>query len=289
VAFLGLAKNAGKTTALNSLAAASREAGDSLILASIGRDGEALDAVTMKPKPPVHVRRGDLVVTTDSLMKLSELKAAAELDLKIETPLGNAYIYRILTGSGTIVLAGVNHISSMLRIKKETLKAADRFFIDGAINRRSSGVPELADGVIISTGAVLGRSCDEVIRRTDDELGILSLPGLPSDLPEIIYHKGALTRNIVIELLKGLPPGRNNLTLAAEDSTKIFLPPMTRARLANRGITLGVVHPLRILAITVNPHNPSGPDLPAAEFKKAASRAFAPVPVFNIIHSSEKT
>lgn len=86
VALLGLAKNAGKTVALNSLAAETRAAGESLVLASIGRDGEAFDAVTRKPKPPVPVFRGDRVVTTDRLMEASQMEAERELDLEIPTP-----------------------------------------------------------------------------------------------------------------------------------------------------------------------------------------------------------
>ena len=331
IAFLGLAKNAGKTVAMNYLAAEIRGAGESLVLASIGRDGEAFDAVTRKPKPPVPVKAGDRVVTTDGLLRSSGLEAVREEDLRIETPLGKTGLYRIASPVGALVLAGVNRVSDMRRVKDLALERADRLLIDGAINRRSSGIPALAEGIIISTGAVLGDTVEEVARRTREALEILALPELPAEFrpalvrltggpetdgaagtpepgkahpggrwlvfprgemkatnaplkgesPQLIYRPGALTDGGAEELLAG-PPLETPLTLAAEDPTRIFLTPPVLKRLAHRGLRLCVLHRLEILAVTINPHNPLGRDLPAGELWEAVSAVAVPVAVFNV-------
>ncbi len=332
IAFLGLAKNAGKTVAMNHLAAEIRGAGESLVLASIGRDGEAFDAVTRKPKPPVPVKAGDRVVTTDGLLKSSGLEAVREEDLRIETPLGKTGLYRITSPAGALVLAGVNRISDMKRVKDLALDRADRLLIDGAINRRSSGIPALAEGIIVSTGAVLGDSVEEVVRRTREALEILALPELPAEFrpaleklagspepagaagtpdtgkahpggrwvvfhrgemrptdapltsgtPQLIYRPGALTDGGAEELLSG-PPLETPLYLAAEDPTRVFLTPPVLKRLAHRGFRLCVLHRLQILAVTINPHNPVGRDLPAGALLEAVTAAASPLEVFNVL------
>jgi hypothetical protein len=267
------------------------------------------------------------VVTTDGLLKSSGLEAVREEDLKIETPLGNTGLYRITSSAGALVLAGVNRVSDMRRVRELALDRADRFLIDGAINRRSSGIPALAAGIIVSTGAVLGDSVEEVVRRTREALEILALPALPAEFrpallglaglagsaekpetgkahpggrwlvfhrgemtptdaplkgntPQLIYRPGALTDGGAEELLAG-PPLETSVYLAAEDPTRVFLTPPVLKRLAHRGLHLCVLHRLQILAITINPHNPVGRDLPTGELLAEMTGAAAPIKVFN--------
>ena len=45
---------------------------------------------------------------------------------------------------------------------------AEQVLIDGAIDRRAASSPAVADGLIISTGAVLGEEIEEVVLQTVD-------------------------------------------------------------------------------------------------------------------------
>ena len=283
IAFLGLAKNAGKTTALNAAAAAARTAGANITIASIGRDGEAFDAVTGKPKPSVAVSRGDRIVTTDRMIGASGLDAVLELDTGLTGPLGRTGLYRVLSRHGSAVIAGINRVSAMTAVKDEVLSRSDLFFIDGAVNRRSFGVPELSDCIIVSTGAVLGGTCAEVASKTAEALSILRLPACePTESPERIPIRGALTDSKVRNLLSGPPPAGPAVVITAADPTRIFLTQPVIRRLLHRGYLLRVEKSLNVIGITVNPHNPAGPDLPADDLLEAVAAEAAPAPVFNV-------
>ncbi|MDI3547512.1 MAG: hypothetical protein PWR10_1164 [Halanaerobiales bacterium] len=52
----------------------------------------------------------------------------------------------------------------------------DLVLIDGALDRRSSAMPGLADGIILATGAVIGNTEDLVVKRTMAEIEKLTLP-----------------------------------------------------------------------------------------------------------------
>ena len=64
LAIAGTAKNAGKTTALNYLIDRFAQAGERIGVSSIGRDGEAVDQITNRPKPRIRPPVGALVATS---------------------------------------------------------------------------------------------------------------------------------------------------------------------------------------------------------------------------------
>ena len=72
LAFAGLAKNTGKTVALATLLGELAARGETVGVTSIGRDGEAHDAIDARiAKPRIHLRTGSLVATTDALLSAS--------------------------------------------------------------------------------------------------------------------------------------------------------------------------------------------------------------------------
>ncbi len=68
ISVVGLAKNCGKTTALNHLVAGYRAAAVSVGATSAGRDGEAVDAITRKAKPSIELPPGTPVVTSEGTL-----------------------------------------------------------------------------------------------------------------------------------------------------------------------------------------------------------------------------
>ena len=54
---------------------------------------------------------------------------------------------------------------------------AEQVLIDGAIDRRAASSPDVADGLVIATGAVLGRDIEQVVAETRDAVELVRLPG----------------------------------------------------------------------------------------------------------------
>lgn len=55
ISFIGMCKNAGKTTVLNEVIKSVHKRGENILLTSIGRDGEELDLVTNTKKPEIYI------------------------------------------------------------------------------------------------------------------------------------------------------------------------------------------------------------------------------------------
>ncbi len=72
ISIVGMAKNSGKTVALNHLIQESLDEGIRLGIISTGRDGESLDLVTETEKPKIYVEEGVLIATTTELLPLSD-------------------------------------------------------------------------------------------------------------------------------------------------------------------------------------------------------------------------
>jgi hypothetical protein len=63
--------------------------------------------------------------------------------------------------------------------------------IDGAIDRRAASSPAVADGLVVSTGAVLGEDLDEVVERTREAIELVRLPCVTEPLAgELRAHAG---------------------------------------------------------------------------------------------------
>ncbi len=327
VAVIGMAKNAGKTTVLNHLLAEAGRRKMTIAAASIGRDGEDYDAVTLKKKPRVLLPPGSLFITTDRLagrqVTAGKLDAKTLADLNIDTVLGRVFLYRTERG-GEAELAGLNRISGMMAVKTRIEGESDLFLIDGALNRRSSAVPSLADGIILTTGAVVGRDIESVVRVTSESIQLLTLRALeafssrdiaratldrgislrvsrggetplsengmplspsflkhlPIEPGDLLIFQGAFTENLAEALIyrRDLPP----CTLVVRDGTRVFATARSLKLLTSRDVDLRVMNPMKIVAVTANPHNPLGQDLDGGELVDTLRRELTPLPVLDV-------
>lgn len=176
ISVVGVAKNCGKTTTLNALVAHLADAGHTIGLVSVGIDGEGSDALLGTPKPPVAVRPGQLAATTRDALKRSDAEVEYLADLGFSTPLGEAVVVRIVSGT-RIVLAGMRHRGDV-STAVEALRSvgADRVLIDGAYGRVMAAQPGLAEAVIVATGAVVSPRAEVVAQRTAALVHRLTLP-----------------------------------------------------------------------------------------------------------------
>jgi len=96
-----------------------------------------------------------------------------------------------------------------------------------------------------------------------------------------ILIKGIVSTDLIEQLVK-----RNinisNLTILAEDGTKIFVPPVLLTQFYNKGGSVRVLRPIHILAVTANPVSPYGFRFNQKEFLKRL-REHLEVPVFDVV------
>jgi hypothetical protein len=92
--------------------------------------------------------------------------------------MGDLVLAEALT-AGQVELAGPVTRRTMVEVVGLLDRAgADRILLDGALDRRSSGAPGVADAVVLSAGAVLGASPESIAARLAHHVGLLRLPGL---------------------------------------------------------------------------------------------------------------
>ena len=180
ISIVGMAKNAGKTTALNYFIEEAMDSGLVLGITSTGRDGESIDLVTGTDKPKVYLDEGTIVSVPTKLYELAQ--AGLEI-LKItsyHTSLGPTMICRVAE-SGYVQVAGPVATADHLKLCKEMRElGAQVVLIDGAVDRKSIANPDISEAVILSTGAVLSRSLRKVAEETAHVVNLYGLP-VPKD------------------------------------------------------------------------------------------------------------
>ncbi len=173
VAVIGLAKNVGKTTAVNELLATSSHR---LGLTSLGLDGEAIDHVSGLPKPRIAPPRGALIATTEGSLQRSGYELGSIERLPFRTALG-AVVVGTASGVGCVEVSGPTTLEELrLTVARLHERGAERVLVDGALNRLGSASPRVSEGVILATGAVVGDTVADVVRATVAAVEALTLP-----------------------------------------------------------------------------------------------------------------
>ncbi len=100
----------------------------------------------------------------------------------MRTPLGRVLIAR-LRGAGAIEVAGPSAAADVRAVSDAMLAhGAEQVLIDGAIDRRAASSPEVADGLVMATGAVLDHDIDEVVLQTRDAVELVRLASVDDGL-----------------------------------------------------------------------------------------------------------
>ncbi|HZW83528.1 MAG TPA: hypothetical protein VFF14_08940 [Candidatus Deferrimicrobium sp.] len=308
--FAGLVKNAGKTTALNIVNSLFPD--EVIGITSIGHDGEALDAIYRHPKPPIEVRPGQLILTAEKFLPASSAGYQLLEKWGKHTQFGSWLILRIQQAA-LFRIAGPSSLPELqVGIEKLRLHGAQRVHVDGALDRLSHLL--LKDsGIILSTGAALGTSLEDVVIRTRYVLELFQLPrdedlaNTPLDISQNAYLKeGAwvsLPRFLWTHNLKELLPERveclyfhgaftdklYQLLLRAKrmprkilvyNPCQILLSPNIWQGLKSRNIRLSSLTRPNLLMLTLNPWHHLTPI--ATEKLAASILPYAQVPLVDM-------
>ena len=176
LSIVGMAKNAGKTTAMNFLIEEAMDDGIRLGITSIGRDGESQDLVTGTEKPKIYLDQDTIVTVPTQLYDLADAGLEILKKTRYSTPMGDLLICRV-ADSGYVQIAGPPAAMDTKRVCEEMMQyGCELILIDGAIDRKSIASPETSDAIILSTGAVLSRSMRKVVDETAHIVNLYSIP-----------------------------------------------------------------------------------------------------------------
>jgi hypothetical protein len=182
VAVVGLAKNTGKTETLTELLRELEQAGQTVGVTSVGRDGESRDVIDPDiEKPLVRLAAGSLVASTDALLRVSGIPHELLEHTGVRTPLGKVLIARLLA-DGAVEIAGPSAARDVRAVIDAMLThGAGLTLVDGAIDRRAASSPSVCDALVVATGAVLAEEIEEVVSQTRDAVGLVRLPALTDE------------------------------------------------------------------------------------------------------------
>lgn len=291
MSIVGMCKNAGKTTMLNWLLAHSGR-GRVLGLTSIGRDGESTDVVTGTEKPSIFVPAGTLIATAKDMLWLGDVTKEILVSTGIPTPLGEVIIMRARS-DGYVQLAGPS-ITTQLKSVSQTFfdLGAEQSIIDGALGRKSLGARQVAEGIVLCTGASYHMRMEKVIADTVSIYRIMNLPKAQTvpaapegTLEQCLKEQGealvtgALTDSMVLPLLRAGVLRKNRLVVV--DPSKVLLSPDTLDKMQLREVRLETAEAARTLCITVNPVSAYGWKFDKDEFRARLQEA-VDIPVINV-------
>jgi len=313
VAILGVSKNAGKTTALCYLANALHE---KVGLLSIGIDGEEVDFWLGAPKPRIFVKAQSLIATAEGMIKGGATKAKILHRTGVTTPLGELVVARV-EEDGFVVLAGVRHKDDVKNVIAELDKhKVERILIDGSYQRAMGADPEVSQGVVLVTGAILGKTSEEVAEKSKFALQRLLIPEAKDQEEKqlasraflegsvIVRNKGdADTRTFSMLHLDRLPVEKEGsvfvggvltdsllncfesvegVKVFVYDPTRVFLSREAWERFLRRGGTILARNGIRVLAVAINPKSILGYELDADELKDKVEQVAYGIPCFVI-------
>ncbi|MGF6376070.1 hypothetical protein M2140_001140 [Clostridiales Family XIII bacterium PM5-7] len=233
LSIVGMAKNAGKTTALNYLIEEADDEGIKLGITSTGRDGETQDLVTGTEKPRVFLYEDTIVSVPTQLYDLAEAGLEIVKKSDYRTSIGDILLCRV-ADSGYVQIAGPVATAHTKKMCQEMFDmGCELILIDGAIDRKSIASPETSDAIILSTGAVLSRNMKKVIEDTAHIVELYSIPQLEDgqvrnqitenlDKDKILIIKNGQVK--VLDLVTGLGASRYIDEAIDDETDYVYIP-----------------------------------------------------------------
>ncbi|MGX8796564.1 lysine 5,6-aminomutase reactivase subunit KamB [Fusibacter sp. JL298sf-3] len=218
ISIVGMAKNAGKTVALNHLIDCIEAP---IGLTSIGRDGERQDLVTQTDKPMIYVGRGTYVATAEALFHLSEAKMEVVEMTPFESAMGRIVIGRTLN-DGYIQIGGPSTNKAVRAVAEKMLAyGAAYVLVDGALDRTSSASPAITDACVLATGAVLSRMMDKAVKKTVHQATLLKLDYHGDAALSEVYRTYEATHRVVLCDEDGCPTPLSGIKTALDKGREI--------------------------------------------------------------------
>ena len=234
LSIVGMAKNAGKTTALNYLIEEAIDEGIVLGVTSTGRDGESQDLVTGTEKPRVYLEEDMLVAVPTLLYDLADAGLEVLKKTKYSTAIGELLICKVKDAGYVQVAGPVINAEQKLLCRDMMELGCSLILIDGAIDRKSIASPDTSDAIILSTGAVLSRKLNKVVEETAHVVNLYRTPELEDGIIRDTITENNFDDKIMLvsgdgkikklDLITGLGAAKEINGAIDEDTRYIYIP-----------------------------------------------------------------
>ncbi len=239
---VGVGKNVGKTVTMRAIYEAACEAGTTVGLTSIGRDGEAVDAGDALPKPRLWLRPGTVIATARDVLPRSPASEMLEFG-GLPTAAGPVVFARVASPA-YYELVGPPTASGIRACVDELLARAQIAIVDGAIDR----VAALAgggDAIVVATGASAAPTARDAVEQIRALVLRLSVQRY-DDREPALHVGGALTASRAAELIAA----RERRQIVVRDPTQIALSGKAATHALER-LRVRCERPLHVVAATV--------------------------------------
>ena len=302
ISIVGNAKNAGKTTVMNSYLNYLTEP---IAITSIGLDGEEIDQVTFMNKPQIYVKPGYIIATAEDTLKNFTCEYEIIKRTKLSTSIGMVVIVEAKS-IGKVLVAGPAKVSDMeILINELKQMPISKILIDGAFSRHVFA--RLSQATLLVIGANKSRDMNIVVNSAKllvkklmleanpykdicfrqkitfvdendkvNEWEHSSIIGKVNDFFDIdfnnikaVYFPKALTNSFLEKLIRERNKYKFDIILDSPTSVQIndnLLEKMFK--LENKFF---VENPINLVAVFYNPYSPAGYEFNDNDFKQCLS------------------
>jgi hypothetical protein len=239
---VGTAKNVGKTVTARALYEAAVARDIRVGIASVGRDGEAVDVADGAPKPRLFLHPGTLLATARDVLPRSPAVEYVE-DSSLQTASGRL-VYARVVRAAHYELVGPPSASGVREAVATLAARCDTVVVDGAIDRVAAlaGMP---GAIVVAAGASAGSTTEEAVEAIRALVQRLTVEIADPTQPAIEIE-GALTPALAAELVET----REQRQVVVRDPTQIAL--TGRAAIHDFArLRIRCRRPLRVIAATV--------------------------------------
>ncbi len=308
LSIVGLEKNTGKTECLNYVLKGLNSKNINFTVTSIGIDGESIDLVTNTKKPEIEIFANNYFITSEFHYAKRKIISEIIDVSKLKTSLGRFVTAKAIT-NGKVILSGPHNSNLLKKFSQNAICVNSKIFIiDGALSRMSSASPAVSDGMILCTGASVSADLQTLVNKTDFTCSLINLPEFQNkkcsnlmdiekgiwaidesnnvydlEIPStfllnknkdklfkygnLIYATGVIGDSM-LNFLKSQKEC-SNVILIVKDFTRIFASKEVIHSFLNKGGQIKVLLKTSLIAICVNPTNPSGFAFNSEVLKKA--------------------
>ena len=242
VFIVGIGKNVGKTVTARSIYEAASSRGRCTGIASVGRDGEAVDVADNVPKPRLYLHPGTVLATAREALPRSPAVQVLAVS-SLQTAAGPLLYGRAMAGAN-YELIGPPSASGVRDVVSWLTQRCDIVVVDGAIDRVAALAGTLG-AIVVAAGA--------------------SAAGTPAEAADAI---GALTQRLTVPVYDprddalhvegALMPSRIAQLIAAREERQVVVRDPTQIALTGRAsahvfahLRIRCVRPLTVIAATV--------------------------------------
>jgi len=323
IAFVGLAPKAGKTTAMRHVISGLADRKESFGVASAGVRDSDLEAAGGPASLVLRLPEGTVVATTaPALTRAGALIETLER-VECATSVGYVLVSRVVQAGEVEVIGpgtGADLRRVAEAIHRHT---AGPILIEGAIERKAFSAPGVAETLVISAGAGLAPDLDRVVPAVRYYLDLFQSPLAPPPATALFdraqaesrcllasedwrvvdsFHwqmrdnapsflgrrdmgpiRAIVPQSVTDELVIPLLRERMKIGFVVRDPMRNALSPVYHAAWQKNGGGVTVTHRPSVLAIAVNPINPTGPDFEPREFLEALREGLPHLSVHDVV------